>query len=99
MSNPSAIALPALSYTSEQVAPIMKRLLAHINTMNEQQLLAHIVDAKDAVRRAFSFTIENKYMLVVFGYGIVLYRDGQEIHSSKTTITTLSAILRNSARR
>jgi hypothetical protein len=91
-----------INYTTEQVAPVMKRLMAHINTLNEAELLAQVTEAKDGVRRAFEFTIEDgAYTLQVFGNGITILRgtERQHIHSSGTTITHLSRILRNSARR
>ena len=84
-----------LDYTYDQVKPILDRFMAHLNPMNAAALLSYVQKANDG-QRAFVFTIEDKYKLVVLPYSIILERDGIEIHNSRTQITHLSRILRNS---
>ena len=81
-----------LNYSIQQVKPVIDRFLAYINSSDGQEILKKF--DPHSGQRAISFEIENKYKLVVYGYGLELFRDGVSIHHSKTVLTGVSKMLR-----
>jgi hypothetical protein len=77
-----------VNYSLNQIAPVMTRLMEYLNSSEGKA----ITNSIQPFHRAVSYKIEN-YELVVYPYGIVLRRDGLQIHSSKTRITHVSSKL------
>jgi hypothetical protein len=74
------------------VKPVIDRFLSYINSPDGQAILKNF--DPHSGKLAISFEIENKYKLVVYGYGLELFRDGISIHHSKTVLSGLSKMLR-----
>ena len=87
-----------LNYSFDQVKPIIKRILDSLSGLSEAEILSKVEELPDNLQ-AFHFTEEGehgKYDLFVFSGAIVLFRDEREIHRSRSKVTGLSRILKNS---